>query len=298
MPEENGNCELGLTVLKTVEAVRTYRRGLPGRVALVPTMGALHEGHLRHIHVCRDHADHVLVSVFVNPTQFNEKQDYELYPRNLSEDLTRCAEAGADAVFAPEVEVLYPPGAVATEVDVPVLTADLEGRDRPGHFEGVCRVVVKLLNVVQPDLVSFGRKDYQQLCVVRAVIEDLMMPIEIIEIPTVREADGLAMSSRNLRLNPQERQHALGLYKSLLAARQMVEQEGETDPSLVEDAMVSVMQAHQVDVNYAAIRHPTTLARLECIEPRLSGGVVALVAGRVGPVRLIDNMLVGQSDSE
>ncbi|GAB4192047.1 MAG: pantoate--beta-alanine ligase [Phycisphaeraceae bacterium] len=289
---------MGLTVLKTVEAVRAYRRGLPGRVALVPTMGALHEGHLRHIHVCRDHADHVLVSVFVNPTQFNEKQDYELYPRNLSEDLARCAEAGADAVFAPEVEVLYPSGAIAAEVDVPVLTADLEGRDRPGHFQGVCRVVVKLLNVVQPDLVSFGRKDYQQLCVVRAVIEDLMLPIEIIEIPTVREADGLAMSSRNLRLSAEERQHALGLYKSLLAAKQMVEQEGETDPSLVEDAMVSVMRAHQVDVNYSAIRHPATLAKLECIEPKLTGGVVALVAGRVGPVRLIDNMLVGQSDSE
>lgn len=285
--------DTGPAVLIGVEAARVYRGKLKGKVALVPTMGALHEGHLQHIRACRKHADHVLVSVFVNPTQFNERQDYQQYPRTLDVDIRRCAQAGADAVFAPGADELYPPALSPVQIDAPSLADVLEGRDRPGHFRGVCRVVVKLLNVIRPDIVSFGRKDYQQLRVVRAVVDDLMIPVRILEVPTVREADGLAMSSRNMRLTPEQRQRATGLFKALSAAKQMVEQDGETDPHAVEQAMRAVLRAHQVEVGYTAVRHPQTLGELECLEPALTGGVIALLAGHVGPVRLIDNMLLG-----
>ncbi len=280
-------------VLTTVGDARAYRSELKGTVALVPTMGALHEGHLQHIRTCRRHADHVIVSVFVNPTQFNEKQDYQKYPRTLEVDIRHCADAGADAVFAPGAEELYPPAQIPAEISVPSIADVLEGRDRPGHFQGVCRVVVKLLNILRPDFVSFGRKDYQQLRVVAAVVSDLMMAVRILEVPTVREPDGLAMSSRNMRLTPEQRQRAPGLFKALNAAKQMVEQDGETDPHAVEQAMRAVLRAHQVEVGYTAVRHPQTLSELACIEPALTGGVIALVAGHAGEVRLIDNMLLG-----
>jgi pantoate--beta-alanine ligase len=281
-----------MPVLKEVFAMRSYRAELPGRVALVPTMGALHEGHLQHIRACRENADHVIVSVFVNPTQFNDPEDFERYPRTLEQDLRRCEEAGADAVFAPDAEALYPPTGPPAEIDVPALAGILEGAVRPGHFAGVCRVVVKLLNVVQPGLVSFGRKDYQQLRIVGAVLRDLMMPVSVLEVPTVREPDGLAMSSRNARLGAEDRPRAAGLFKALNAAKQLVEQDGETDPEAVEQAMQAVMQSHQFEVGYAVVRHPQTLGELACIEPPLTGGVIALVAGTIGGVRLIDNMLL------
>lgn len=280
-------------VLTSVADARGYRGELKGKVALVPTMGALHEGHLQHIRACREHADHVVVSVFVNPTQFNEKQDYQKYPRTLEVDIRHCARAGADAVFAPGADELYPPAQTPVEISVPSMAGALEGRDRPGHFQGVCRVVVKLLNILRPDTVSFGRKDYQQLRIVSSVVSDLMIPVRILEVATVRESDGLAMSSRNLRLTPEQRQRAPGLFKALSAAKQMVEQDGETDPHAVEQAMRAVLRAHQVEVGYTAVRHPQTLGELECIEPALTGGVIALVAGHVGEVRLIDNMLLG-----
>lgn len=282
-----------IDVLTGLDAMRAYRRDLDGSVALVPTMGALHDGHLQHIRVCREHADHVLVSVFVNPTQFNEQADFQKYPRTLEVDIRHCAQAGAAAVFAPEVGAIYPGSLPPVEIDVPTLTGDLEGRERPGHFQGVCRVVTKLLNIVQPDVVSFGRKDYQQLCVVQTLVDDLMLPVRIVRIPTVREPDGLAMSSRNVRLTPELRPHATGLFKALNAAKQMVEQDGETDPQAVEQAMASVLRAHQIEVGYAVVRHPQTLGELSCIEPTLTDGVIALVAGRLGDVRLIDNLLLG-----
>ncbi len=282
-----------LTLLTDVDQARAYRRSLTGKVALVPTMGALHEGHLQHIRACKQQADHVLVSIFVNPTQFNDPSDFKHYPRALEVDMQQCAESGADAVFAPEAEALYPPERLPVQLDVPALTHTLEGRDRPGHFQGVCRVVVKLLNILQPDIVSFGRKDYQQLCVVQAAIDDLMLPIKVLQVPTVREPDGLAMSSRNVRLDEQQRQRAVGLFKALSAAKQLVEQDGESDPQAVEQAMSAVLRSHQIEVDYTAVRHPQTLGELECIEPSLTGGVIALIAGRLGDVRLIDNMLLG-----
>ncbi len=280
-------------VISGLDELRDYRAGLAGTVALIPTMGALHEGHLQHIRACRALVDHVMVSIFVNPTQFTQSEDYQQYPRVLEMDIQKCSAAGAGCVFTPEAEALYPPGRSVVEIDVPGIAEGLEGLDRPGHFQGVCRVVVKLLNIVRPDIVSFGRKDYQQLRVVQAVVSDLMMPVRVVEVPTVREADGLAMSSRNRRLNEGERRRGLGLFKALCAAKRLVEEDGETDPQAVEQAMRAVMQSHQVEVGYAAIRHPKTLGELSCIEPGLTGGVISLVAGGVGAVRLIDNMLLG-----
>lgn len=282
-----------IIAISDVDALRAYRAGLEGKVALIPTMGALHEGHLQHIRQCKAMADHVVVSIFVNPTQFNQSDDYRAYPRTLDVDIRACTEAGAACVFTPDAEGVYPPEKISVEIDVPAISSVLEGTDRPGHFQGVCRVVTKLLNIVQPDMVSFGRKDYQQLSIIKAVVADLMMPVRVVEVPTVREADGLAMSSRNRRLDAEQRRRALGLFKALCAGKRLVEEDGETDPQAVEQAMSAVMESHQVEVGYAAIRHLKTLGELSCIEPGLTGGVIALVAGQVGSVRLIDNMLLG-----
>jgi len=291
-PAELGN-ELAAVVVHGIDEMRDCRADLKGTVALIPTMGALHEGHLQHIRLCKTLADHVVVSIFINPTQFNQSEDYQAYPRTLDVDIQACADAGVACVFTPEAEAMYPPEQPGVEIDVPAISEVLEGADRPGHFQGVCRVVTKLLNIVRPDLVSFGRKDYQQLSIIKAVVGDLMMPVRVLEVPTVRETDGLAMSSRNRRLDAEQRKRGLGLFKALCAGKRLVQEDGETDPQAVEQVMRSVMESHQVQVGYAVVRHPKTLGELSCIEPELTGGVVALVAGQVGPVRLIDNMLLG-----
>lgn len=302
-----------MEVCTTVDELRAARAAMRGRVALVPTMGALHTGHLAHLGAARRGdsseqfpgagagADHVIVSVFVNPTQFGPREDFSRYPRALDVDAAKCEAAGADVVFAPEVEQMYPPGVPAVELNVPAVAEGLEGSRRPGHFAGVCRVVLKLLNLARPDAVTFGRKDYQQLCVVRGMIEDLMLPIRVIEVPTVREDDGLAMSSRNRYLDDASRPHALGLSKALRQAAKMAH-DGETDPAAIEAMMEKVMRAHHVDVDYAAVRRARSLTTLDNVVPNEA---VALVAGRVGGssggnsggnsggVRLIDNMELG-----
>ena len=275
-----------MRVITTTDELRSARQAMTGRVALVPTMGALHAGHLAHIGRGRSAAEHVVVSVFVNPTQFGPHEDFDRYPRALDVDVAKCETAGADLVFAPSVDAMYPPGVAPAELDVPAISADLEGTHRPGHFPGVCRVVLKLLNLVQPDAVTFGQKDYQQLCVVRAMIDDLLLPIEVLEVPTVREDDGLAMSSRNRYLDAAGRKHALGLSKALRQAARLVN-DGETDPAVLESAMRDTMAAHHVEVDYAAVRRGRDLAKQDSVNP---GDAVALVAGRVGEVRLIDNL--------
>lgn len=280
-------------IADTVDAMREQRAALSGKVALVPTMGALHEGHLSLIHAARKHTDTVLASIFVNPTQFGPTEDLSRYPRPFDRDLELCREAGVVGIFAPTVESMYPSTLPAVEMNVPALAADLEGAHRPGHFAGVCRVVAKLLNVCQPDIAFFGRKDYQQLCVIQAMVDDLNIPVDIAACDTVRDSDGLALSSRNVYLNDEQRRSALGLSKALREAKMMVEDGGETDPQVIERAMQQAMEAHHVDVQYAVVRHPYTLGELDCIEPALTGGVVALVAGHVGDVHLIDNALLG-----
>lgn len=283
-------------IAKTIEALRRWRRESSGRVGFVPTMGALHAGHLSLVARGRPLCDRMVVSIFVNPTQFGPAEDFSRYPRTWDSDAAMCREAGVDCIFAPEVEVMYPPppeGGVDVALDVPALTGDLEGALRPGHFAGVCRVVAKLFNMVQPDVAVFGQKDYQQLAVIRAMTHDLAMPIEIVGAPTMREDDGLAMSSRNRYLSDSERKQAVGLFKALTQGRYLIEQQGEVEPAAVEAAMGDIIMAHGFELQYAAARHPRTLGVLECIEPATTAGVVLLVAGRLGATRLIDNVLAG-----
>jgi pantoate--beta-alanine ligase len=281
-----------LWTASTIDQLRTARRALRGTVGFVPTMGALHDGHLQLIRHARTLCDHVLVSIFVNPTQFAPNEDFTRYPRTLDADLKGCESAGAAGVFYPDADEMYPLGQPECSVNVPALTADLEATPRPTHFAGVCRVVLKLFNIVQADVACFGQKDYQQLRVVQAMVADVNLPLRVVGVPTVREADGLAMSSRNRFLNAEQRQHARGLFKALTEAKMLVEQAGEVNPQRVEDAMSQIMRAHHFEVDYATVRHPRTLAKLDCIEPAVTGGVVALVAGRMGPVRLLDNMVL------
>ena len=276
-----------MDVLKTNEAMRAARARVAGRLAFVPTMGALHEGHLSLVRRARELADVVAVSIFVNPTQFSAGEDLDKYPRPLERDLDLCRAEGASLVYNPEPAEVYPPHEPEVIIDVPQLAADLEGARRPGHFVGVCRVVAKLFGIVQPDVACFGMKDYQQLRVIEAMTVGLCLPIDIEPCPTVREPDGLAMSSRNAYLSAEDRPRALCLSKALREAQQMIEA-GESEPAVVEHAMRQVLEAHRAEVDYAVVRHAGTLLSLDAI----TQPVVCLIAARVGKVRLIDNMVV------
>ena len=279
-------------IAKSIAKLKGQRSQAAAPVALVPTLGALHAGHLSLIEIAKRHAETVIVSIFVNPTQFGSNEDLDHYPRPVAHDLDLCRQVGVSGVFQPTLEEMYPPHIPACDLSIPALATELEGATRPGHFAGVCRVVAKLLNIVNPHVACFGQKDFQQLRIIQALVADLNMPVGIIECPTVRDSDGLALSSRNQRLTPEQRRHALGLFKALNEAKRMINEADETDPAIIEHAMRQVMTAHHVAIDYAAVRHPLTLAKLEHIDPALTGGVVALVAGTVGPVHLIDNLLL------
>ena len=276
-------------LLSTIADARAHRQTITTPVALVPTMGALHDGHVKLIEEAKRLTQEVWVSIFVNPAQFGPHEDLGLYPRPIEEDLARCKAAGARAVFHPTPEAMYPPGAIASQVDLPALAGEFEAENRPGHFHGVCRVCLKLFNICRPTFACFGQKDYQQLRVIEALVADLNLPTAIQRVATVREPDGLALSSRNRYLDDVQRRHALGLSKALQLARQLIEQGGETDPHAVEQAMADTITAHHLRLDYAAIRHPDTLSGLELIDRP----VVALVAGRLGETRLLDNALIG-----
>lgn len=251
-------------------------------------MGALHDGHLKLIEEAKRLSSEVWVTIFVNPTQFGPNEDLAKYPRPVNDDLAACQAMGVSVVFHPAPEEMYPPNIVESALDVPLLTADFEGAQRPGHFAGVCRVVLKLFNLCQPTFACFGQKDYQQMVVIESMAADLNLPLLIQRVPTVREADGLAMSSRNRYLDEKQRSQAVGLYKALRLAEQMIRDDGHTDPEPVASAMGQVLRAHQISPDYAVIRHPHTLTKLDTIDAQ----VVALIAGRLGPVRLLDNMLI------
>jgi pantoate--beta-alanine ligase len=262
-------------------------RGRGAAIGFVPTMGALHEGHLSLIRAARERDDVVVVSIFVNPTQFNAGEDLEKYPRDLGRDLELAAAAGADLVFAPSVPEMYKPGAF-TWVDVGGLTEGLCGAARPGHFRGVCTVVTKLLNICGPDRTYFGEKDAQQLAVIKRMVRDLDMRVEIVLCPTVREPDGLAMSSRNVRLSPAERVQAPVLYRALTAARVAIEN-GERDVERLEaDICAALADADLARIDYVEIVDADTL------EPVATVDRSCLVALAVffGAVRLIDNVTV------
>ncbi len=278
--------EIARTIAATRAAVAAARRA--GRtIGCVPTMGALHAGHLSLVEAARRDGTFVVVTIFVNPTQFGPQEDYARYPRDEAGDLRQCEQAGANLVFLPSVEEMYPPGSVTT-VHVARLTATLCGPCRPGHFDGVATVVTKLLNIVQPDRAYFGRKDFQQLAVIRQMVRDLNTPVEIIGCPTVREPDGLAMSSRNAYLTPDERQRALALSRALIAAREAIVG-GERDPAAVEATMRAVVEAARpTRIDYVSVVDPVTLQPIE----RIGGPVLAALAVWFGRTRLIDNVVV------
>ena len=274
------------TVAALREALRQHRAAGRG-IGLVPTMGALHEGHLSLIRHARAHDDVVVVSLFVNPAQFNEHADLERYPRTERRDAELAGAAGADLLFAPSAEEVYPPG-FATAVEVLGLTERLEGAARGSeHFRGVTTVVTKLLCMVDPDVAYFGQKDAQQVVVIRRLVEDLNLPVRVEALPTVREPDGLAMSSRNALLSPAERRRALALPAALEAARARAA-DGERTAEVLVQTSVAHMRELGVEPEYVALMDPDTLEPIE----ELAGAALLALAARIGDVRLIDNVLL------
>ena len=269
------------------ELVRKWRMGRES-VAFVPTMGNLHAGHASLVGAAHVHGRRVVASVFVNPLQFGPKEDYTAYPRTPAEDSALLEELGADALFLPSAEEMYPAGTEASAyVEVPGLTDILCGAFRPGHFRGVATVVVKLLNLVQPDVAIFGEKDFQQLMVIRRAVEDLCMPVKIVGAPTVRAEDGLALSSRNRYLSAEERARAPQLYRALDRARRRLEA-GETDLESVEREGLEALGAAGFRPDYFEVRDAATLAEPRGVELDL----VILAAARLSRARLIDNLRV------
>ncbi|MHB1170190.1 MAG: pantoate--beta-alanine ligase [Longimicrobiales bacterium] len=277
--------------LGTIAATREYvraSRDAGAQIALVPTMGALHEGHLQLIDHARRHADRVIMSVFVNPLQFGPGEDFARYPRDTEGDVRLAAGRGVDAVFAPPVEEMYPAGDSGVTISAPGLRDRLCGAFRPGHFDGVLTVVAKLFNIVAPDVAVFGQKDYQQAVLIRRMVQDLDFPLRIEVAPIVRETDGLAMSSRNAYLAPEDRAHATALYRGLSAARDAW-RNGERDAGTLRDIAREVIDAEGgIEVQYLEIVDPTTL---EGVVRAGSGSVVA-VAAFAGGTRLIDNVIL------
>jgi pantoate--beta-alanine ligase len=283
-----------MRTLRTVAELRAAvgaARSAGRSIGLVPTMGYLHEGHLSLIRRARAEHDEVVVSLFVNPAQFNDAADLEAYPRDEVRDAALAAEAGADLLFAPSLEEVYPPG-FATTVSVRGITEPLEGAHRGvAHFDGVTTVVTKLLNMAGPDVAYFGQKDAQQALVIRRLVRDLDIPVRIEVAPTVRDADGLALSSRNVRLNGQ-RDRALALSRALAAAQSAVEA-GERDAARVRAAALAAMEPFSVEPEYLALVDTDTLAPVDTI----TGEVLLAVAAEVGGVRLIDNTLLDPNSS-
>jgi pantoate--beta-alanine ligase len=276
--------------VRTVDELRSALASARGEnltIGLVPTMGALHEGHLSLIRRAREQCDLVVVSVFVNPAQFNESSDLERYPRREDGDAALAAAAGADVLFAPSVEEVYPPG-FATAVEVIGITDRLEGTIRgSGHFRGVTTVVTKLLCMAMPDVAYFGQKDAQQTVVVRRLVGDLNLPVRIEVCPTVREPDGLAMSSRNALLDPDQRTRARSLFDALEAARRLMAR-GERSSDVLVDAALQTMRSFAVVPDYVALVDTETLEPLE----QLAGEALLAIAAPIGDVRLIDNTIL------
>jgi pantoate--beta-alanine ligase len=270
------------------QTLRWRRDGL--RIGLVPTMGALHAGHLSLVEAAKREADVVVTTIFVNPTQFAPHEDFSKYPRTLESDLRSLASVGCDCAFVPAAEEIYPAG-FSTSVDPPDVAKPLEGVCRPGHFRGVATIVLKLFNLVPADVACFGQKDYQQALVIKRMTADLNLPLRIAVCPIIRDPDGLAMSSRNRYLSPDERQRALAISAALRRAEAMVAA-GVVDASRVRAAMHDTLHEAVDQLDYASIADRETLEELTSIDRP----AVALIAARVGTTRLIDNLLLPVSD--
>jgi len=277
-----------VTTIAEVRSVVAAWRAAGLRVAFVPTMGNLHAGHIHLVDEAQRHADKVVASIFVNPLQFSPSEDFAAYPRTLAADQEKLAAAGCDLLFAPGEQEMYPLGRDGlTFVEVPGLSDILCGAFRPGHFRGVATVVSKLFHIVQPNVALFGEKDYQQLLVIRRMVRDLNLPVEIIGVATVREADGLAMSSRNGYLSADERRLASGVYAALQALAAELHQ-GARDYGALEQAAMARLERAGFRPDYVSVRRAADLAVPQAGERRL----VALVAARLGKTRLIDNLLI------
>ena len=271
----------------TLTDLRSTRLSFSGTVGLVPTMGYLHEGHLSLIRRAREECEHVFVSIFVNPTQFGPKEDLAKYPRDLERDV-RLIEAYTDVVWTPSAETMYPQG-YQTWVEVEAMTKPLEGAMRPGHFRGVTTVVAKLFNAVQPHKAYFGQKDAQQVAVIRQMVRDLNFPLEIVVCPTSREPDGLAMSSRNVYLDPEQRKAATVLFRALSAAKEVYEK-GERDAEKVRGKMKEVLAGEPLaEPQYVSCADYDTLAELD----EIKGKALLSMAVYFGKTRLIDNFVLG-----
>jgi pantoate--beta-alanine ligase len=275
-----------MKVITTVAEARAERSQL-GRMALVPTMGALHAGHMSLIDLARRRAPHVGVTIFVNPTQFGHNEDFHRYPRPIEEDLAKCRSSRVDFVFNPPVEEMYRPGDFDAVVDLPQLSTVLEGKHRPGHFKGVCQVVAKLFNILRPNVAVFGQKDYQQLRVIQAMVEALNFEIEVLGSPTIRDPDGMAMSSRNAYLSADEREKGLSLSRALGIAQGEF-RSGVRQTNRLLTTMQKVLLEKHVMIDYIAAVDATTLKPVEVIQ----SPTVLAIAARVGKTRLIDNVIV------
>ncbi|MGC2424154.1 MAG: pantoate--beta-alanine ligase [Nitrospirota bacterium] len=279
-----------MKIIKTISEMRDYSREMRQAgetIGFAPTMGYLHDGHISLFKAAKSWNTKAVVSIFVNPTQFGPAEDLSTYPRDLEGDLEKCETAQVDAVFIPEALDMYPDG-YSTYVDVSGVTAVMEGARRPGHFRGVSTVVAKLFNIVMPHKAYFGQKDYQQTVVVRRMAQDLNMGTEIVVMPTVREPDGLAMSSRNAYLSPQERAAALVIYRALSSAKSLYDAGERHAGALIDKVRETVKGEPLVELEYAEAAEAETLSPLVEID----GKAVLAVAARVGKTRLIDNVLL------
>jgi pantoate--beta-alanine ligase len=278
-----------MQIITSLAELRAARTALAGSLGLVPTMGYLHRGHLSLVQRARAECERVGVSIFVNPTQFGPNEDLSRYPRDLDRDLELLAPYKVDLVWAPAADAMYPPG-FQTWVNVEQVSAPLEGKQRPGHFRGVATVVAKLFNAFTPDRAYFGQKDAQQVVVIRRMVRDLNFPVEVVTCPIVREPDGLALSSRNVYLNPEERQTATVLYRALMAAQAAFDG-GERDADTLRAIVGSTLAAEPLArEEYVSVAEPETLAELESVG---ANGALLSLAVRVGKTRLIDNLLLG-----
>jgi pantoate--beta-alanine ligase len=276
-----------MQVVKTVTEIRALRQNLKGSVGFIPTMGFLHEGHLALVRRAKAENSAIIVSIYVNPTQFGPREDFGAYPRDLDRDLGLLRKEGTDIVFVPLDDEMYPPG-FSSWVDVEKVTEPLEGATRPGHFRGVATVVAKLFHIVQPTRAYFGQKDAQQAVVIKRMVTDLDMSLEVVIVPTVRERDGLAMSSRNVYLSPKERQAATVLFKALMLARQL-RKAGEKDAEKIRWQMTECIRKEPLArIDYVSIADTERLEELDLLErPAL-----ASLAVKIGKTRLIDNILL------
>jgi pantoate--beta-alanine ligase len=279
-----------MKVAKTIESVRKLVKAARSKgkiIGFVPTMGALHIGHISLIEKAKQQTDFVVVSIFVNPTQFGPGEDFEKYPRPLKADLEICRKAGVDVVFTPSPQQMYP-GENLTWVNVEKLTEQLCGQFRPGHFSGVTTVCAKLFNIVAPDIAFFGQKDAQQAIVIKRMVTDLNMPLEIVVCPTVRQADGLAVSSRNQYLTRQQKKNAPLIYKSLQKCQKLIA-DGVADSKTIINQMRKILQqAPSIKIEYISILDADTLQELK----KITGRVLTAVAVKIGSTRLIDNIVV------